>query len=227
MPRSWVDLAQRALSILGARGAGLPGSSLPFTSAPFSLEDLAHRALSILNEIGAGQAGAPEDLELARRETPGLLQRIYTRDLTPTRLETAIPADLFGPVATLLANAIADDFAVNDATANRIAQRVQVAEAELKALRLGRSQPRVMAEIPGLMQSLFERQVTEFEVGDPIPDALFSPIAVCLANLVADDFGADAETVSKVAARAQAAESEMRLIRRGRPTYRVQCSEFF
>lgn len=227
MPRSWVDLAQRALSILGARGAGTTGTSGASPAAPLTLEDLARRSLSILNEIGAGQPGAPEDLDVARREIPGLLSRVYTRDLTPTRLDTSIPADVFGPLAALLANAIADDFAADDLTANRIAQRVQVAEAELRALRLGRSAPRVAAEIPGLMQSLFERQVTEFEVGDPIPDAMFSPIAICLANVVADDMGADAETVSKVASRAEAAERELRLLKRGRPTYRDQCSEYF
>jgi hypothetical protein len=114
-----------------------------------TLEDLAQRALSILNEVGAGQSGAPEDLDVARREAPGVLTR------------------------------------------------------------------------------LFEREVTAFEVAEPIPDAMFLPIAICLANAIADDFAADDSTVSRIAARTEAAERELRLLKRGRPSYRVQCSEYF
>lgn len=116
---------------------------------PRTLEDLARKALSILNEVGAGQDGAPEDLDVARAETSGVLQRLY------------------------------------------------------------------------------EREVTAFEVSEPIPDAMFTPIAICLANAIADDFAADSETVSKLAARTDAAERELRLLKRGRPDYRPQCSEYF
>jgi len=114
-----------------------------------TLEDLANRALSILNEVGAGQPGAAEDLDVARRE------------------------------------------------------------------------------LPGVLASLFERDVTAFEVFEPVPDAMFTPIAICLANAIADDFGADDATVSRIAARTEAAERELRLMKRGRPTYRPQCSEYF
>lgn len=114
-----------------------------------TLEDLAQRALSILNEVGAGQSGAPEDLDVARREAPGVLAR------------------------------------------------------------------------------LFERDVTAFEVAEPIPDAMFTPLAVCLANAIADDFAVDDSMASRIAARTEAAERELRLLKRGRATYRVQCSEYF
>lgn len=114
-----------------------------------TLAELAQRALSILNEVGAGQSGAAEDLELARRESAGVLAR------------------------------------------------------------------------------LFERDVTAFEVSEPIPEAMFQPIAICLANAIADDFAVDSETASRIAARTEAAERELRLLKRGRPTYRSQCSEYF
>jgi len=114
-----------------------------------TLEDLARRALSILNEVGAGQSGAPEDLDVARRE------------------------------------------------------------------------------LPGVLASLYEREVTLFEVSEPVPDAMFTPVAICLANAIADDFGADDGTVSKIAGRTEAAERELRLLKRGRPSYRPQQSEYF
>lgn len=82
-------------------------------------------------------------------------------------------------------------------------------------------------EASGLLASLYEREVTAFEVAEPIPDAMFTPIAICLANAIADDFGADDATVSKIASRTEAAERELRLLKRGRPTYRPQCSEYF
>lgn len=303
--RSLTDLRQRVLSILNVSGAGSVGPADGPAIPSRTLEDLARESLSILNEVGAGQDGAPEDLDVARAEAPEMLARAFRRDLTADFVTTAVPGELFGPLATMLANAIADKFAVDDATAGRIAERTAVAEKELRALRRGRSAARVDAEIPGLLramfrrdltaeplttsipgdlftpianwianavaddfaiegdaaskiatrataaeaqlrslrlgrgaarverevpgllQSLFEREVTAFEVYEPIPDAMFTPIAICLANVVADDFAADGETVSKIAARTVAAETELRLLKRGRPDYRPQCSEYF
>jgi hypothetical protein len=83
------------------------------------------------------------------------------------------------------------------------------------------------AAIPGVLESLYEREVTTFEVADPIPDVMFTPISYCLANAIADDFGADDATVQKIAGRTEAAERELRLLKRGRPDYRPQCSEYF
>lgn len=83
------------------------------------------------------------------------------------------------------------------------------------------------AAIPGVLASLYERDVTAFEVAEPIPDAMFTAISYCLANAICDDFGADDATVSKIAGRVVGYENELRLLKRGRPTYRDQCSEYF
>jgi hypothetical protein len=114
-----------------------------------TLEDLARRALSILNEVGAGQAGAPEDLDVARREIPGVLAR------------------------------------------------------------------------------LFESDITAFEVSEPIPDAMFTPIARFVALECAPDFAVQGDKMSELTGLVTLAERQLRLLKRGRPSYRDQCSEYF
>ena len=105
---------------------------------PRTLAELAQRALSILNEVGAGQSGAAEDLDVARRSIPGVLAQLFETDVTAFEVSEPIPEAMFTPIACFVANDIADDFAVDDATASKIAARVVAADRLLRLLKRGR-----------------------------------------------------------------------------------------
>lgn len=93
--------------------------------------ELAGRALARLGKVATGQAPAEEDMKVALDGLPPLLAELQVRKIVYVGDTDAIEDRHFSPLATLLANAVAEEFEVSPESVQAWAMRAGEAQKRL------------------------------------------------------------------------------------------------
>lgn len=82
-------------------------------------------------------------------------------------------------------------------------------------------------DLDTVLKSLAARELVYIPNPDAVPDEIFVQTAILLADSNKQNFGLQADELAKLAEQVAGAESQIREIVRGRPTYERLRSEYF
>ncbi len=202
MAATVADLAARALRRLGVAAVAASDRPPVDASANATMTEIATAALQWIGVVAAGEAPEPADLALAQRKALSVHDGLVAQGLVSWGADQTVPRGVAEDYVMLTALHLGPSFGRGGdaAGADRIEQRIRRVSMLMKAPALAEQ------AVMDVHSALDARGKARWSVFD-VPDHAEGPYVALAANLLAPQFGLEADEAGQLRAERQLAQA--------------------